>query len=54
MGQKKNLDDKALEQVHDGLQSLDQMLRDRDFAAGNVLTIADLSLVATVSSINVS
>ena len=54
MGNGKELTEEALEPVHKALGFLDGMLKNHDYAAGNCLTIADLSLVATVSSIDVS
>lgn len=54
MGWMKELTEENLEPVHKSLGFLDGMLKDHDYAAGNCLTIADLSLVATVSSFDVS
>lgn len=48
------LDETNLKPVHEALCLLSEMLKHHDYVAGKCLTVADLSLVATVSSIDVS
>ena len=51
----KELDPASLKKYHDGIQSLDTLLANKEFAAGTKhLTVADLVLVASVSAIDVS
>ncbi|KAJ9598068.1 hypothetical protein L9F63_026825, partial [Diploptera punctata] len=39
-----------LAKINEPLQFLDKFLEDRDFVAGNNLTIADISIVVSVSN----
>jgi glutathione S-transferase len=54
MGGAKQLDPAAMKKFHDGIGFLDTMIADRAYAAGPHLTIADIALVASISSIDVS
>jgi len=54
MGGAKQLDPAALKKYHDGIGFLDTMIADRAYAAGQHLTIADLALVASIASYDVS
>ena len=50
----KQLDPETLKRYHEGIGFLDVMLADSVYAAGDHLTVADLVLLATISSIDVS
>ena len=54
MGGANQLDPAALKKFHDGIWFLDTIIADRAYAAGQHLTIADIALVASISSIDVS
>lgn len=54
MGGAKQLDPDVLKKYHDGLGFLDIMLARHTFAAGPHLTLADLVLVASIASVDVS
>lgn len=48
------LDPAALKKFHDGIGFVDTGLADSAYAAGQHLTIADIALLASISSIDVS
>jgi glutathione S-transferase len=46
-------DPEKLKKIEEAFEFLDKFLDEHDFAAGSSLTIADLSLIATVSTAQV-
>lgn len=52
--QKKINSEEALQNLKDVIKLLDGFLEDSNFVAGDHLTIADISIIATMSTIEVS
>ncbi len=54
MGGAKQLNPEALKKYHEGIGFLEAIIGGRVYAAGDHLTVADLVLVASISSMDVS